>query len=205
MRPALLLTLATLALAPIPARSAAQVPPADTGRGMTATLLKRLGEIVDGHRTGRPIYVAISYRFPHAVAAVTGTLDSAQVAARLAGSQYGAIGPFETIAEAPRGAYYATQPCVKNPATSVVYCGDTSMAYFAGPVPVADVQGVTVSVTTRDGRVHTETFTPEGVEAVFFTMASIDKFVIPYYERVLGVQYAAELRARLQAAYVPTH
>ena len=33
------------------------------------------------------------------------------------------------------------------------------------------------------------------MDAVFFTVSAIDKFVIPYYARVYNAQYAADLRA----------
>ena len=201
MRPRLIASLGvTLALTVGPVRGGAQTV-SDSGRGVTATLLKRLGEIVDGHRGGGSIYVVISYRFPHTVAAVTASHDSALVAARVAGNLYGVFGPYESSAESSRGELYATQPCIKNPTTSVIYCGDTTMVYSPAPVPMVDVRTVTISVTTSDGKVHTQTFGPERVEAVFFTMASIDKFAIPYYERVLGVEFAANLRTRLQAAF----
>src|SRR4051794_395905 len=39
----------------------------DTSRGMPPALLRRLAEVIDGDRTGRPIYVVASFTFPHPV------------------------------------------------------------------------------------------------------------------------------------------
>ena len=190
-----------LAVAFAPSTARAQ---ADTGRVVTATLLRRLGEVVDGHRTGGNIYVVMSYRFPHAVAAITGNRDSAVVLRQQAGGTYDVFGPYSTQADAPQGAYYAKLPCYKVATTSVIVCPDSSGSGTGG-AQLADVLQVVISVKTRDGAVHTQTLTPDRVEAVFFTMASIDKFVIPYYERVLGLAYATDLRARMQHWYVPSH
>jgi len=185
-----------LAVAFAPSTGGAQV---DTARVVTASMLKRLGEVVDGNRTGGTIYVVMSYRSPFDVAAVTGTLDSAQLAARAAAGQYGVFGPYLTQSESPQGQAYAMILCPKDQRTSLFVCPDTgSSATTVHAVPMSWVTRVEFSVHTRDGQVHTQSFTPDHVEAVFFTLAAIDKFAIPYYERVLGLPYATALRARMQ-------
>src|SRR2546428_363538 len=58
----------------------------------TATLLKVLGEAVDGYRTGQPVYVVAAFRSPYPVYGVFSTRDSATSALPRAGRGYSAFG-----------------------------------------------------------------------------------------------------------------
>jgi hypothetical protein len=40
-------------------------------------------------------------------------------------------------------------------------------------------------------------------DALFWSMSAVDKFVLPYYQRTLGVERAAEMRKKLMASIRP--
>src|SRR5438128_11513087 len=60
----------------------------------TATLLKVLGEAVDGYRTGQPVYVVAAFRSPYPVYGVFSSRDSATSALPRAGRGYSVFGPY---------------------------------------------------------------------------------------------------------------
>ena len=188
----LLLVSASLTFSVTPAQaqgdSSRAIPP-----GVTAATLKRLGEVVDGQRTGATIYVVMSNRAPYAVAAITSTADSARTLAAAAGEGFWAFGPYVTIPD-NRVEMYATTQCPKDKTSSLIICPDTSAATAT---PMSRVAEVIVSVRTTDGVLHTQHFAPDHLEALFFTLSAYDKFAIPYYERVLGLGYATDLRNRM--------
>jgi hypothetical protein len=47
------------------------------------------------------------------------------------------------------------------------------------------------------GRTIIESFAPQEVEAIFFTMSAVDRMLIPYYVRLYGVEWAARQRQEL--------
>ncbi len=168
-------------------RAAAQ----DTTRYMTATLLKRLGEAVDGYRTGRPVYVVISRTYPYAVAGVFSTREDAVRQVRTLPG-YTVSEPFLAAADDATGTIaYAAQPCYKTLDTSYI-CPDT----IGGSLLAIDsVESVTVTVRARNGRAYTSQMRPQEAGAVFFTMSAVDKLLIPYYERLYGLPETDRIRA----------
>ncbi|MGH7569778.1 MAG: hypothetical protein ACREL9_12575 [Gemmatimonadales bacterium] len=185
----LLLAAALLATAARPDPVAAQ----DTTR-LSAAMLKRLGEAVDGYRTGYPYWVTMSLVFPHRVLGVFPSPDSAVAAAQRGGREYGVFGPY----------YAAVDPGNEDLMFAAGFCPgrhrwdsecpDEIAMEPLGGVPLRDVASLTVILRTKDGREIRTTYAPHQVDALFFTLAAIDKFAIPYYERLYGVAYAARLR-----------
>jgi hypothetical protein len=156
----------------------------------SATLLKRLGEAVDGYRDGRPMWVVAAYAFPHEVLGVYS--DSGRAAEMARRSGFHAFGPFVALPDIPRATTYAyaVKPCVHYDPTRWV-CGDT---LFPAGVPSSQVDSVSVVVYTTGGVPHRESFRGAEVDAVFFTMSAIDKFVIPYYTLLYGAAYGVDVR-----------
>lgn len=70
--------------------------------------------------------------------------------------------------------------------------------FLTRPDPPSDstprLVSVTIVVETPGGR-ETIAVDPK-VDALFFTMPAVDKFMIPYYARVYGTEYASILRDR---------
>jgi hypothetical protein len=163
---------------------------------MTAPLLKRLASAVDGYRTGRPVWVVASVRFPNDVAGVFSSVDPAESAVALYGSLYRRFGPFI----APRDSGLATimvgLACPKRLDTSCRPHLDSlpTDSNSIQPVPIDEVSSITLTVLTKRGRSMSKTVLPESAEAFFLTMSAVDKFLIPYYTQVYGAEYAARLR-----------
>jgi len=61
-------------------------------------------------------------------------------------------------------------------------------------VPYANIKDITITIHQKDGAA-VESVLSRDVDAVFFTVSAIDKFVIPYYARVYNAQFAADIRA----------
>jgi hypothetical protein len=65
--------------------------------------------------------------------------------------------------------------------------------YVTDGEPIAAKQITRVRLYFDDG--SEEELSSNDVEAVFLTLSAIDRFLIPYYTRVRGVEYAAQMRA----------
>jgi hypothetical protein len=130
----------------------------------SASLVRRLAEAADGFRDGRPRWVVIHRRGVQGHHNVAGVFMSFE----------------EANVEAQRaGPDYA----VFGPFTTVDEPPDQS----TGPMDVVEV-----TVRQRDGKVIR--IDPNKVDALFWTLAAFDKFVVPYLTRVDGARYAAEQR-----------
>ena len=58
----------------------------------------------------------------------------------------------------------------------------------------ASVSSVEVTVRTADGQTYTRRFAGGEIDALFFTMPAVNKFVVPYYARRYGRAYGARVR-----------
>lgn len=180
-----------LLLGMILGRSAQAQSPTDTT--MTASLLKRLGEAVDGYRTGERVWVVAAWRFPNRVLGVFTNRDSAAVVGGVAG--YAVFGPYTAPPDSGlRTLMYSVDAC---PGRHDMYsnCPDSTRSANSIVLPESAVDSITISMFSRGSLAVHRRFTPRQLDAVFFTLPAIDKFVIPYYERLYGVAYAAEMRA----------
>lgn len=63
---------------------------------ISASLLRRLAEVADAYRTGRPVFIVASTKAPHDVSGVFEGADAANQAAVSAGSSYRVFGPYTT-------------------------------------------------------------------------------------------------------------
>ena len=179
-----LLVLALPFLAGLGARSVA------AQAAIPASLLKRLGEAVDGYRTGGSLFVVADSQLPHAVRGVFPTRTDAIEAARRAGRTYGVFGPF----------YALPDPGIEPPRFNVWVhppwsYGDTLPEFPRERVPISNVRDVVITINRTDGPPLTRAYAPSDVDAVFFTASALDKFVFSYYARVDGVTAAAQRRA----------
>ena len=154
----------------------------------TATLLKVLGEAVDGYRTGQPVYVVAAFRSPYPVYGVFSSRDSAMSALPRAGRGYSVFGPYVAPPDGPGEVRYALRACPHYWPT-VYKCPTRSFT-----VGASQVDSVRVTVFVKSGPPQFTTYPRAEVDALFFTLSAIDKFVIPYYQRLLGAAYADSLR-----------
>lgn len=164
---------------------------------ISATLLKRIAEAVDGTRTGEDVYVVASDEFPHAVAGVYPALDVA-TAAMKKNDNHRMHGPYTTTRDT--GSAVAFAPFCHDP--------HSNSCPFTRPDPawkLDDVVDLTVTATHRNGKKWSASFSPakEKVDALSFTLAAADKFYIPYIAKVAGASHAARIRDEM-AAYAST-
>jgi len=182
-----------------PSASTDAFPAAPADRLPTAVTLRRIAEAVDGHRTGRAVWVVADLVDAPGVAAVVESRDSAEAIVRSAGEPKPSIyGPFGTRADSllpmpPRGPDH--RPIIISPGgcyhvTSSAY---SPRSMCAPPGPGAIVVGVTLTFETTGGPPQSVRL-PRDVDAIFLGMSAVDKFVIPYYTHVLGVEAAAAMR-----------
>lgn len=168
----------------------------------TAELLKRLAEAVDGYRSGGEVYVVATSRPPYTVVGVYETRASADAALTSAGVINRAprvFGPYMSASDGtPHVRAFVSDTC-EHLAFSRIDCPSISANDGAAEfMRAVDVDSVIVSIRTRNGRTRRIAYGPD-VDALFFTPAAIDKFVIPYYVRIIGVDSAAAYRKRLLA------
>ena len=163
----------------------------------TASLLKRLGSAVDGYRTGRPVWVVASVRFPNDVGGVFFSVAAADSAVSQFSGPYRRFGPFTAPTDDDLPTIVLALACKgKRLDTSCPPTRDSLPEDTLGirPTPLDSVRSVTLTVVTKDGRSMRTTVLPEHAEAFFLTMSAVDKFLIPYYTQLYGVAYAARLR-----------
>lgn len=188
----LLVVLAPLACA---TQSPAQKPPEPTPApaAMSASLLRRLAEAVDGYRSGETLFVAAARSFPHDVAGVFTSSRQATEVARRKGVDYGVFGPYFAPPDSGNEMMlYSLRPCPGLHEWDS-WCPDTTFALNQA-VPYANIKDITITIHAKDGSSVERVLSPQ-VDAVFLTLSAIDKFVMPYYTRVYNAQFAADMRA----------
>jgi hypothetical protein len=157
-------------------------------------MLRRIAEAVDGDRSGRQVYVVASYQPTAPVLGVFDNPADAAARAREAGPLASVFGPY--LSELDRGSPYAVA-CV-HLKTSVML--SDRCVPPAAPIRPAEITGLSL-VITRAGGVRDTLPLPVGADAIFLSMPAIDKFVVPYYQRILGLPLTSELRQDFQRAY----
>ncbi|HEX2191486.1 MAG TPA: hypothetical protein VHG51_21420 [Longimicrobiaceae bacterium] len=150
---------------------------------ISAAMARRLAEAADGFRSGKPVYLVVDYEDPERVRSFEG--EGAREAAERARREGEAAGEGSRL-----GVFgpFLTE-------------GDPPGA--AG----AEVLDVTIRVRLPDGSTRTETFGGTEVDALFWSRAAVDKFVVPYYAAARGLEHAARLADAFagEDAYVLAH
>ena len=170
-------------------------PPPDTGLAIPAALAKRLGEAADGYRTGQPVWFAAAMAYPHDIKGAFPSLEAVRAAVRDSLPGYGVFGPYVTPLDFDR----ATVLVGLKHFRPTIYAQDSLQPWMPDiPLPLDSIDRITLTVHPTTRAAYTLDFDPKEVDALFFTLAAADKFVMPYYTGVLGVDYAARMRARLR-------
>lgn len=176
-----------------PADAAAQTPSA--GDTLSAAILKRVGDAVDGYRTGETVWVVVSFTPPHRVDTVVASLEVANRRRATLGRDYHVLGPYRTATD-----YNAGQPPM-----FFFFChdwdSDPCNFEYALETPAWDY-GATDSIVVsvyRAGDTWRRQFPRGSVDALFFTLAAADKFYFPYLAQVHGLGFADSVRVSLRA------
>jgi hypothetical protein len=173
----------------------------DTARVPSQVLLKRLAEAVDGHRHGRTVYIVARN---DSLAEVVGVFENRVQAvddARRRGSTYGVFGGYKYVPPPsplpqPRGHDFpeiVLGGCIhdgKRSAWRAICPQDV--------LPLSSVDSLSLVVRLKDGTTRRWDL-GTSTDAVFLSQAAIDKFAIPYYARILGVEAAAAMRGAILA------
>ena len=185
-------------------------------RPLTPTLLRRVAEAVEGHRTGGPVWVTVQYEFPNVVIDVRPSREAAQAdSASLSMEQIralgpvGVLGPFQAHVD-PEGLSEPIPPARPlSPSVEIprirppgcVHDGYTSVMRRLGGVGICPdrwiagelVAQIELTYRLTNGNVITAPV-PREVDAIFLTLPALDKFVFPYYARVLGMAESLKMR-----------
>lgn len=161
----------------------------------TAAYLQQLAAVVDGYSGGGPVWVVMCDTTPPSdVIGAFATQAQANQAANSARAASGRIcwvdGPYTSDPSFPNRTPTYGAVCKKGWDSQCL--SDTSAV-----LSVADVRRITVTTTLMSGRTIIESFAPQEVEAIFFTMSAVDRMLIPYYVRLYGVEWAARQRQAL--------
>lgn len=75
------------------------------------------------------------------------------------------------------------------------------------PAPRSAPRVVAVRITVEQpgGRRRTFDVRPDSIDALFFTLSAVDKFMVPYYTRIYGTEYAHVLRETVMRQAPPCH
>ena len=168
----------------------------------SAGLLRRLAESADAFRTGRKVFLVAQDSGEYNVAGGFYSIDSARDLLRGMGPTWH-IYPTKTDPDGyGTGFVQVVLPgCYKDTKTTRWVCPTMdSTTRPPTPVPVMRLQDVTridVVFNRRTGRPLTIRMDPEHAGATIYTIQDFDRFIVPYYTRVLGPAYAARQREEL--------
>lgn len=149
--------------------------------------LQQLAVVVDGNSGGGFVWVVMcGATAPYEVIGTYTTAAQASEAlstARATGKTCWLDGPYRTDRSFDGNMTTYGAVCKKGPDSQCL--SDTSAVFLS-----ADVRLVTMTTYLSGGRTVVDSFRPQSVEAIFFTMSAVDKMLIPYYLRVYGPAYA---------------
>jgi len=158
---------------------------------LSTAALRRFAEALDGNRLGTPVFIVACRDSGYRVGAVVTTRAQGDSVRRFLGVCYGIFGPYIPIADLL--AHKAVRGCVHDGHTSNQE--PRPICPFS-PFPQRDVDSTKLVTYLRGGRTHEMHMGPE-VDAIFLTLPAIDKFMIPYYSRVFGIDSAAAMRTQI--------
>ena len=206
--------------------------PVEAQDPLTASLLKRIGEAVDGYRGGELVWVVVEDEYPHHV---WGDLHLTEEAANAAlvvalerSSAYNVHGPYRSERDVP-----AHEDAEFNLDQLLIMLGPASREDECGPwnpdhvyptecdprarvtplnrvnrtMPFHSMDSVRVQVWWG-GNQYQQFSSAAKIDAFFLTVSAMDKFYFPYIARMSGMRRALQMRQalidRLSSAVVDT-
>ena len=157
-----------------------------TDRSPDAVMLKRIAEAVDGDRSGGLVYVVAGYDPANPIVGVFRDPKSAAGAAYKAGNGAGVFGPYQAALDSTIA---QTMTCV-HLKTSVM---NLRCVPPGRTTQFSDIATLTLMITRTDGGRDSVPL-PQGADAIFLGAPALDKFVIPYYVRLVGLTATTDMR-----------
>lgn len=184
-----------LACATLPAQE-----PSSESEPLPTTVLKRMAEAADGHRTGEMRYFVYSHEFPHDVEGVFESEEEALAAMNELGPDFGML-PILTDRDIPRH----VDPAYERPPLLILgfdcpwhepssLCRQTDYPEAETTIPFDAIDSTRVQVFHGGDVFREMVFGPGELDALFLSLSALEKFYIPYLARVYGVEFAAEYR-----------
>lgn len=165
----------------------------------SAGLLRRLAESADAFRIGRIVYLVAQDSGFYPVLGGFSTRDSAQAAARAAGPRW-YVYPTQTASDGTGFEQVVLPGCYKDGRTTRWTCPTVdSLRAPHSAMRLQDVTRIEVTFFLRGGRPMTVRMDPAHAGATIYTIQDFDRFIVPYYTRLFGPEYAARQRADLLA------
>jgi hypothetical protein len=157
-----------------------------TERPPDAVMLKRIAEAVDGDRSGGMVYVVAGYDPANPIVGVFHDPKSATGAASKVGNGAAVFGPYQAALDSTIA---QTMTCVhiKTSVMSVRCVPPGRTTQFS------DIASLTLMITRTDGGRDSVPL-PQGADAIFLGAPAVDKFVIPYYVRLVGLTATTDMR-----------
>lgn len=157
-----------------------------TERSPDAVLLKRIAEAVDGDRSGALVYVVAGFDPANPVVGVFHDPKSAAATATKAGNGAMVFGPYQAALDSTIA---QTMTCV-HLKTSVM---NLRCVPPGRTTQFSDIASLTLMITRTDGGRDSVPL-PQGADAIFLGAPAVDKFVIPYYVRLVGLTATTDMR-----------
>ncbi|MFN8582588.1 MAG: hypothetical protein U0163_16640 [Gemmatimonadaceae bacterium] len=159
----------------------------------TVIQMKRLVEAADGSRTGAAVWVVLGGDPQAEPLGTFPDLKAATEFAQKTGNGARAFGPVQTDLEPPSG----IAACVHGGATRWYTARCVPPARFT---PRSDVATLSLMITRKDGSRDSIPIANDA-DAVFMSPAAIDKFAVPYYVRVIGLDAVQRLRTEAARSF----
>ncbi len=153
---------------------------------MSGMFTKRLGEAADGFRTGDTVWIVASGVPPHEIYGAFPDSASAFGSLEEAGAGFG-VYAFLSPTDFNRAGEVVV-PCKRGKWTEWICPMRAEEVFLAD-----SITGMTLTINTTAGP-FTYPLDPDSVEAVFFSVAAIDRFVVPFYAKLVSPEYAKALR-----------
>lgn len=173
-------------------------------RPQSPTLTKRLGEIADQFRTGDTIWIVTTYQTTDKVRVFTNPAVAAGVRDSL-GIAFGLFGPFTTVRDFGRPQmFFLEDECHVRP-SSWWWCWPPYGRPSKPVLPMDDVDSVMITVFERRGGPHVITYPARNgqlIDALFFSVSAVEKFQLPYYERLYGPVVTDSIRNAMRERIV---
>ena len=163
----------------------------------SAGLLRRLAESADAYRTGRVVYLVAQDSGYFPVLGGFASRDEALAATRnAAGGKwyvYATMTPTDYSGGTPL-AQAVLPGCYKDTKTTLWVCPPKdSLRVMA----LDELDRIDITFVRRTGRPTTVSLDPAHAGATIYTLQDFDRFIVPYYTRVLGPAQAARMREDL--------
>ena len=166
---------------------------AQTATVPTSTVLKRIAEAVDSKGNGETVFVVVNRNSATVAETVTSQPQAEAIRKRL-GAAYDIYGPYKAKIDLGPLGDRVPDDCVHDGNTSNML----GPICDTGLIHRSEISAMSLVLKFRNGTSRTIVL-PISTDALFLSYQAYDKFVFPYYERVLGLEATSAMRERMLA------